>query len=108
MAQTPRESAEALAEEAAKLVQSLRESIEATQVAAEHTGAACRACPVCQLLEVVRQVRPEVVEHLATAMSELALAARELLTQPAAQAAPPAEPERPAEPEQTAERIEIA
>ncbi|MFZ0159679.1 MAG: hypothetical protein WAL50_11670 [Kineosporiaceae bacterium] len=108
MDQSPRESAEALAEEAARLVQSLRESFEATQLAAEHSGPTCRACPVCQLLGVLRQVRPEVVEHLSTAMSELALAVRELLGPPPADAPPPDEPDRPAPPEQTVERIEIA
>lgn len=109
MSQTPRESAEALAEEAARLVASLRESIEATQLAAEHPGPTCRACPVCQLLEVLRQVRPEVVEHLGTAMSELALAARELLAPAPPGATPTAATEetRPPPPQETAERIEI-
>lgn len=39
----------------------------------------CRVCPVCQLLRTVRGVRPEVVEHLAGASTELVAALRAAL-----------------------------
>ncbi len=41
------------------------------------TGSAeCRVCPVCQLLAVVRQTRPEVFGHLADASSSFVAAVR--------------------------------
>ena len=41
------------------------------------TGSAeCRVCPVCQLLAVVRQTRPEVFGHLADASSSFVAALR--------------------------------
>jgi hypothetical protein len=49
---------------------------------AAHAGggvADCQACPVCLGLAVLRQARPEAVEHLAKAGAELLLAARALL-----------------------------
>ena len=39
----------------------------------------CQLCPLCRLIAIVRGTRPEVVEHLADAMSSLAAAIRELL-----------------------------
>lgn len=39
----------------------------------------CRSCPLCQLLAVLRGVRPEAVEHLADATAALAAALREML-----------------------------
>ena len=68
-------------EEAAKL-------IEALQAWAGTAGAGlplasdapeCRVCPVCQVLRAVRGVRPEVVDHLAGASSELLAALRSAL-----------------------------
>jgi hypothetical protein len=37
-------------------------------------GGECRSCPVCLVLQVLRDVRPEVRNHLAAAGRELALA----------------------------------
>ena len=39
----------------------------------------CQLCPLCRLIAVVRNTRPEVVEHLADATASLAAAIRELL-----------------------------
>lgn len=57
----------------------------------------CSACPVCQLLAVVRGTRPEVVEHLLDAAGSLVAALR-AATGPAGApggAAPPDPPRRP-------------
>lgn len=88
-ADNPREAARALAAEAARLVASLRESVEAAQREADHEvggrsagdplASSCRACPVCQLLDIVRLLRPDVVANLGTIVSELADSAREML-----------------------------
>ncbi|MBK7624533.1 MAG: hypothetical protein IPJ14_18200 [Kineosporiaceae bacterium] len=85
----PREAARALAAEAARLVASLRESVEAAQrevdqeadgrAAGDPLASSCRACPVCQLLDVVKLLRPDVVANLGTIVSELADSAREML-----------------------------
>jgi hypothetical protein len=40
-------------------------------------AAECRVCPVCRLIAAVRQLRPEVLAHLAAAGEELLAAARE-------------------------------
>jgi hypothetical protein len=48
------------------------------------SGAAdCVACPLCAGLAALRQARPEAVEHLVKAGTELLLAARALLEGPA-------------------------
>ncbi len=47
----------------------------------------CRVCPLCQVLRAVRGVRPEVVEHLAGATTELVAALRAAL-EPTADAGP--------------------
>ncbi len=39
----------------------------------------CQLCPLCRLIAIVRGTRPEVIEHLADAVSSLAAAIRELL-----------------------------
>ncbi len=45
------------------------------------TGAApCTACPICQVVEAVRQVRPEAVEHLLDAAASLVAALRTAVT----------------------------
>jgi hypothetical protein len=44
---------------------------------------ACVACPLCAGLAALRQARPEAVEHLVKAGTELLLAARALLEGPA-------------------------
>ncbi len=78
-----------LSEELADLVEALREAsaehawmAEAVSAATESAGhtAECRACPICQGLSVLRQVRPEAVEHLTMAVDQLALALRALLS----------------------------
>lgn len=43
-----------------------------------HDPLTCRACPLCRGIAAVRSVRPEVIEHLATAADALAAALREL------------------------------
>lgn len=42
-------------------------------------AATCRVCPVCQLIALVREARPEAVDHLGDAVESLALAMHELL-----------------------------
>jgi hypothetical protein len=45
-----------------------------------HTAASeCQICPICMGLATLRQARPEVLEHLMKAGTELMLAARALL-----------------------------
>ena len=44
----------------------------------EHTSD-CAYCPICATIAVVRQTRPEVMEHLAAAARELIVAAGLLL-----------------------------
>lgn len=61
---------------------------------AEHlaTGAPeCQSCPVCQGIMLLRQVRPETVEHLLDATASFVAALRAAFVPPAG---PPA-PERP-------------
>jgi hypothetical protein len=41
-----------------------------------HGGPGCRSCPVCQLVSAIRDIRPEVLEHLAAAVGEVAAAVR--------------------------------
>ena len=36
-----------------------------------HLGPECRICPLCQAIALLRQVRPDTVEQLATALTEL-------------------------------------
>ncbi|HET7530157.1 MAG TPA: hypothetical protein VFJ98_04275 [Mycobacteriales bacterium] len=67
-----------LGEEAARLVEALSEWArghgQETPIA---TGSAeCRLCPVCQLLTLMRQARPETFAHLLEATAALAAAAR--------------------------------
>ena len=53
--------------------------------AAGRPGAAeCVACPLCAGLAALRQARPEAVEHLVRAGTELVLAVRALLEAPPA------------------------
>ncbi|TNC36077.1 hypothetical protein [Mumia zhuanghuii] len=42
----------------------------------EHRPEVCDHCPLCQLLSLVRDARPEVAEHLTAALTSLTLAAR--------------------------------
>jgi hypothetical protein len=103
------QDARSLAEEAARLVAELRESLAAVQSGAEHSPSPCRACPICQVLGLIQQMSPAAVDHLAAALSELAQAARALLEPPAG-SPPPAEadPAPPAADLPVAQRIHIA
>lgn len=77
------ESLGTAAEEAAKLLDALRDWARRTGgVANAHiaTGAPeCRLCPICQLISVLRESRPEVVDHLTDVAGSLAAAVRALL-----------------------------
>jgi hypothetical protein len=44
------------------------------------TPAACRVCPLCQLVAAVQNVRPETVQHLADAAASLAAAFSDLVS----------------------------
>ncbi|GAA1920475.1 hypothetical protein [Nocardioides hwasunensis] len=47
------------------------------------TGSAeCTACPVCRVVHTVRQLSPELTEHLTAAMSSLAQAAAVVMAPP--------------------------
>jgi hypothetical protein len=48
----------------------------------------CGACPLCAGLAALRQARPEAVEHLVKAGTELLLAVRALLAAPGERPAP--------------------
>jgi hypothetical protein len=57
-------------------------------------GPECRICPVCRAVAMLRQTRPEVLEHLVAAAGELAAAVRLVVTPPdAPEATPEAEDE---------------
>lgn len=63
----------------------------------------CQLCPVCQLISAARNVRPDVVEHLAEAIGSVVLAFRAFTEPapgpgPAADADAAADADRPAEP----------
>lgn len=66
----------ALAEELARLLQRWQENLRG------HTGPECRVCPVCQAIAVVRQTRPEILDHLVNAAGEVAAAVRLAVGQP--------------------------
>lgn len=77
-----------LSDDLADLIGAIREvaaeqawMADAVQAVAERPGhpAECRACPVCQGLALLRQVRPEAVDHLGAALDQLGLALRALL-----------------------------
>lgn len=73
-----------VAEEAARLFEAVqgwaRVAGAALGSAGEHgPGAPCRICPLCQLIALLRDARPEAVEHLADAVGSLTLAARAAL-----------------------------
>ncbi|HEY5336249.1 MAG TPA: DUF5304 family protein [Mycobacteriales bacterium] len=71
-------SAGPVAEEAAKLAEALQAWLGAasSSVPLAHDTAECRICPLCQAIRAVRGLRPEVVEHLAAATTELTAALR--------------------------------
>jgi hypothetical protein len=45
----------------------------------DHTASDCAYCPICATIAVVRNTKPEVLEHLAAAARELIVAAGLLL-----------------------------
>jgi hypothetical protein len=49
---------------------------------AGHAGDECRICPVCRTLATLRELRPEVLDHLGAAATELLAAAREFAAAP--------------------------
>lgn len=59
-----------LADQLVGLLQAWQQSLRA------HAGSECRVCPVCQLVSLLRQTRPDVLEHLVGAAGELAAAVR--------------------------------
>lgn len=67
-----------VAEEAAKLAEALQAWLGAasSSLPLAQDGAECRLCPLCQAIRAVRGLRPEVVDHLAAATTELAAAVR--------------------------------
>ncbi len=76
-----------LAEEAAKLLEALQSwaSGAATGLPLASDAPECTVCPLCQVLRAVRGVRPEVVDHLAGATTELVAALRAALDAPEAE-----------------------
>lgn len=82
---------------ARRIADELGRLLEAAQSAAgEHTGPECRVCPVCRVLAVFRQVRPDAAERLVAAVGEVAAALRDVLSPPSGEPAAPA-PARPPE-----------
>jgi hypothetical protein len=79
-----------VAEEAARLADTLRgvaASWQEQRAGGTHTGPTCRACPICRLVALVDEVRPEVLGHLADATASLAAAVAEVAHARAAAAA---------------------
>jgi Family of unknown function (DUF5304) len=66
------------AEEAARLVEAVRQWIDSKAAPAPTRAASpeCQVCPICQLLAVVRQGQPEVFEHLSQAADAILAAVR--------------------------------
>jgi hypothetical protein len=94
---SPSGSSGGFADESARLMGAFREWAARGQAAAEDAtahvagseaghGPECTYCPLCQGLALLRGAKPEVVEHLADALSSLAAAVTAFLpseTQPA-------------------------
>ena len=76
-----------LAEEAAKLLTAAQEWAT-SRFDGEHTTN-CQLCPICQAIGALRQVRPETIEHLASAAASFTSALRATVAAP-----PPTEPGR--------------
>lgn len=51
----------------------------AEQLGERHVGPECLICPICQLLALVRSVRPEAFEHVVDAVGSLTLAVRSVV-----------------------------
>ena len=72
-----------VAEEAARLIAAAQDWAR-TRFDHEHlaTGSAeCQVCPLCQGIAVLRQVKPETVEHLMDAVASFAAALRSAVPQ---------------------------
>jgi hypothetical protein len=98
-----------LGEEAVKLFKALQDWAQESGGDAAATGAAsafkdfnehiatdgqeCKFCPVCQMISIVREVSPEVKQHLGTAASSLLQAAAAAMSTDA----PRRNPETPVE-----------
>jgi hypothetical protein len=70
------------AEEAARLVDAVRDWIDARAVSKPppNESSECQLCPICQVLGMVRQGQPEVFEHLSHAADSLLAAVRAGIT----------------------------
>jgi hypothetical protein len=55
--------------------------------------AACRMCPVCQLISFVQQVNPDTIERVADFVGFAATALRDLATSQRERSSPPAQPD---------------
>lgn len=76
-------------EEAAKLLAAAQEwARQRVPVEPHEAGAECQLCPLCQAIALVRQLRPETIDHLLAAAGSLTAALRSAV----APAAPPAGP----------------
>ena len=72
-------------EEAAKLLAAAQEWARLRVPAEGHAGGAeCQVCPFCQGVALLRQVKPETVDHLLAAAGSLVSALRSTVTPPAA------------------------
>ena len=68
----------------------------------------CAYCPICATIAVVRNTRPEVLDHLAAAARELVIAAGLLVEEAGGIVGAPGEPKTPtAEPETKLRRVDI-
>ena len=70
------------AEEAARLLSAV-EGWARTRLDSEHVatgGAQCLACPLCQAISAVRQVKPETVDHLLASAASFVAALQTVLS----------------------------
>jgi len=81
------------AQEAARLFAAVEDWARSRGEAGEHTGpgaTSCGVCPVCSGIALLRDVRPETVEHLLDAAASVVAAVRSAVAPPSS-----AEPGRP-------------
>lgn len=76
-----------LGEETSRLFEALQNTLgevsgDVPDACDHERPAACRICPVCQVVHRLTHVRPEVVKHLADATAALAAALSELAREP--------------------------
>ncbi|MDQ5816451.1 MAG: hypothetical protein M3516_09195 [Actinomycetota bacterium] len=72
----------------------------------DHTSD-CSLCPICATISVLRQTKPEVVEHLATAARELLAAAAILIAEAESVVGAAEEPTAPGPDSSTVRRIDV-